>query len=107
MFKQQLLTVDVLSVLLTPPAFAQAIEQIPQGNQNKRGSVVTKIPRLSEIDRPATNIKDWLSQSSTLPQEREEYGMSNVYLDQYSAGLTQLSQAMARCSRTARQTTRR
>ncbi|MEH2275549.1 MAG: hypothetical protein V7K40_12375 [Nostoc sp.] len=61
MFKQQLLTVSVLSVLLTPPAFAQAIEQIPQGNQDKGGSVITKIPRLSEIDRPATNIKDWLS----------------------------------------------
>lgn len=65
MFKRQLLMVGIVSVLLIQPAFAQAIEQIFQVNQDKRGSVVTKIPRLSEIDRPATNIKDWLSQSST------------------------------------------
>ncbi|MEH2332381.1 hypothetical protein [Nostoc sp.] len=54
---------SVLSVLLTQPAFADAIKQIPQAK--KRESVVAKIPRLSEIDKPATSIQEWLSQSST------------------------------------------
>ena len=86
MFKQQLLMVGVLSVLLTPPAFAQAIEQIPQGNQDKRGSVVTKIPRLSEIDRPATNIKDWLSQSST-PNAQSPVQVTGVRVNSTNTGI--------------------
>lgn len=86
MFKRQLLMVGILSVLLTPPAFAETIEQIPQGNQDKGGSVVTKIPRLSEIDRPATNIKDWLSQSST-PNAQSPVQVTGVRLNSTNTGI--------------------
>ncbi|MEH2466265.1 TonB-dependent siderophore receptor [Nostoc sp.] len=86
MFKRQLLMVGILSVLLIQPAFAQAIEQIPQVKQDKRGSVFAKIPRLSEIDRPATNIKDWLSQSST-PNAQSLVQVTGVRVNSTNTGI--------------------
>ena len=89
MFKRQLLMMGVLSVLLTPPAFAETIEQIPQEKEDKGGLVVAKIPRLSEIDRPATNIKDWLSQSST-PNAQSLVQVTGVRVNSTNTGIEML-----------------
>ncbi|WP_234017030.1 AMIN domain-containing protein [Nostoc sp. 'Lobaria pulmonaria (5183) cyanobiont'] len=86
MFKRQLFMVGVLSVLLIQPAFAEAIEQIPQVKEGKRGSVVAKIPRLSEIDRPATNIKDFLSQSS-IPNTQSPVQVTGVRVNSTNTGI--------------------
>ncbi|AFY34758.1 TonB-dependent siderophore receptor [Calothrix sp. PCC 7507] len=86
MFKRQLSMIGVLSVLLTSPAFAEAIEQIPQTKKDKSGSVVAKIRRLSEIDIPATNIKDWLSQSST-PNAQSPVQVTGVRVNRTETGI--------------------
>ncbi|MCC5599901.1 TonB-dependent siderophore receptor [Nostoc favosum] len=86
MFKRQLFVVSVLSVLLIQPAFAKAIEQIPQVKEDKKGSVVAKIPRLREIDKPATNIKDLLSQSST-PNAQSPVQVTGVRVNNTETGI--------------------
>ncbi|MEH2047297.1 TonB-dependent siderophore receptor [Nostoc sp.] len=75
---------SVLSVLLTQPAFADAIKQIPQAK--KRESVVAKIPRLSEIDKPATSIQEWLSQSST-PNAQSSVQVTGVRVNSTNTGI--------------------
>ncbi|MBG1260508.1 AMIN domain-containing protein, partial [Nostoc commune] len=86
MFKRQLFMVSVLSVLLISPAFAKAIEQIPQVKEDKKSSVVAKIPRLSKINRPATNIKNLLSQSST-PNAQSSVQVTGVRVNNTETGI--------------------
>lgn len=86
MYKRQLVMVGVLFVVLTQPAFTEAIEQIPQRKKDKSGLVVAKIPRLSDIDRPATNIQDWLSQSST-PNAQSPVQLTGVRVKRTVTGI--------------------
>ncbi|NEP57136.1 MAG: TonB-dependent receptor [Symploca sp. SIO2G7] len=58
------------SVFVVFPAKAEVVQE-SQGsavlpNTSNSQSSLTQIPRLNEIDRPATTIEEWLSQSPTL-----------------------------------------
>ncbi len=52
-----------LSVFVAFPAKAGVVQESQESSNSQ--SPITQIKRLNEIDRPATTIKEWLSQSST------------------------------------------
>ncbi|MGI2909475.1 hypothetical protein [Tolypothrix sp. VBCCA 56010] len=79
MWKQQqlLILTAMAGVLIAQSAWA---------SESRDGLIcrsITKISRLRELDRPATTVKEWLSQSSTLDSPVQVKG---VRLNQVTNG---------------------
>jgi len=80
------------SIFVVFPAKAEVVQEsqggaVPPNNSDSQ-SPLTQIPRLNEIERPATTIQEWLSQSPTpVPDSPSPIQITGVQLNSTADGI--------------------